>query len=223
MSRHFVTSILCSGFCSSSSCYYLCADFIPQLLSILLNLVMFGFTILFIDRWLFFQIIRPKLQWNRIGLSHTPPTLHLRSVARLRHSWIFCLIDYIFGIVYLLARGFDFKDFGGGRDCVLLGLALSIMSFGFMSYNQEKTFRIYYKSILWIKPESFTFQSAGSSNHPKPDFPRELFWYEFGVLKHASFSKCFTFKKTPSNEHTHLISPVYENSSAPLLNGEHKR
>ena len=123
---------------------YLIRRFIPCILKTFLLLIFFGFTILFTES---IAEYRTSSGFSEISLALTIPLqLFTYSVLLTRFSWIFCSCYYIFGIIYLFLRITNLED-RDNKDIIILGLGLSMLSFAYMSYRQEQTFRNFYKSI----------------------------------------------------------------------------
>ena len=74
-----------------------------------------------------------------------PFQLFINLILLSRAGWIYCLGFYVFNIIYLFLRVFNFYD--NNIQQILVGSIINIINFAFVSYKQEKTQREYFKKM----------------------------------------------------------------------------
>ena len=144
--------------------------YLPKLLKYVLIGVFFAFTVLFTESI-------PKTRLPVLGFCFTeqsialivPLQLFIYAVLLTKTSWIFCIIYYILGCAYFFVRVFDLTIWSN-KDLILFGFAFTIISFGFMSYKQEKTVREFYKSISDSNKNLKNFKLLLQNIMPDPIF-----------------------------------------------------
>ena len=141
--------------------------FCTRILKCSLIAVFIAFTVLFTESIYMTKTIYGFTE-EALALA-VPLQLFTYAVLLTKTSWLYCALYYSSSIFYLFLRVFDWNKWGN-KDLIFIGFIFSIMSFGFMSYKQEKTVREFYKSITDSDKSLTHFKLLVQNIMPDPIF-----------------------------------------------------
>ena len=185
---------------------YLIKMFFPKIIKFCLISLIFGFTVLFTEN---IHSSKNMNGFTEEAMALTVPLqLFTYAVLLTKTSWLFCVFYYCFGTIYMLLRVFDYSDWSN-KDIIILGFAFSILSFGYMSYKQEKTFREFYKSISDSDKSLTHFKLLVQNIMPNPIFIVDYAKSKVEFYNKSAFEMINT-KKTFIDENDPICMPSYK-------------
>lgn len=140
---------------------------LPKILKTVLFISFFGFSILFIE---IINQMKSNDYFTENGLILAIPLqLFTYAILLTKSPWYQCAFFFFLESIYLTIRLFDWSDFSQ-KDYIIISLAFSLISYSYMSYQLEKTYRQFYKSIYESDKSLTHFKLLVQNIMPNPIF-----------------------------------------------------